>query len=72
VDLVRAEPREDSPAMIGPPIDCYVRSAPANLMPVLRRGDLWVEVSVPREGPPRPLRLGVMKDGKIVPLTEAR
>lgn len=30
--------------------------------------ELWVEVSVPASGPPRPLRLGVMKDGKLTPL----
>ena len=30
--------------------------------------ELWVEVSVPRKGPPRPLRLGVMKDGVLSPL----
>ncbi|UCE31296.1 MAG: hypothetical protein JSW68_14930 [Burkholderiales bacterium] len=30
---------------------------------------LWVEVTVPRAGPPRPIRLGVQKgDGPIVPL----
>ena len=30
--------------------------------------ELWVEVSVPKEGPPRPVRLGVKKDGVITPL----
>ncbi len=31
--------------------------------------ELWVEVTVPKEGPPRPIRLGVKKDeGPIVPL----
>jgi hypothetical protein len=30
--------------------------------------ELWVEVSVPRSGPPRPLRLGVKRDGKLAPL----
>lgn len=31
--------------------------------------ELWVEVTVPRKGPPRPIRLGVKKgDGPIVPL----
>ncbi|MBM3814917.1 MAG: hypothetical protein FJW20_25110 [Acidimicrobiia bacterium] len=29
---------------------------------------LWVELSVPEKGPPRPVRLGVMKDGKLTPL----
>ena len=30
--------------------------------------ELWVEVSVPRKGPPRPMRLGVRKDGVLTPL----
>jgi hypothetical protein len=29
---------------------------------------LWVEVTVPKEGPPRPIRLGVRKDGELTPL----
>lgn len=27
--------------------------------------ELWVEVTVPRHGPPRPIRLGVRKDGVL-------
>ena len=30
--------------------------------------ELWVEVTIPREGPPRPIRLGVKKDGVLKPL----
>jgi hypothetical protein len=30
--------------------------------------ELWVEVSVPRKGPPRPIRLGVKKGGVLTPL----
>ncbi|MGA2149282.1 MAG: hypothetical protein ABSH49_30455 [Bryobacteraceae bacterium] len=30
--------------------------------------ELWVEVSVPRRGPPRPIRLAVKKDGVLTPL----
>jgi hypothetical protein len=30
--------------------------------------ELWVEVSVPRHGPPRPIRLAVKKDGVLTPL----
>jgi len=30
---------------------------------------LWIEVTVPKKGPPRPIRLGVMKDGVLTPLT---
>lgn len=30
--------------------------------------ELWVEVSVPARGAPRPLRLGIKKDGVLTPL----
>jgi hypothetical protein len=30
--------------------------------------ELWVEVTVPRHGPPRPIRLGVKKNGSLTPL----
>ena len=30
--------------------------------------ELWVEVTIPKEGPPRPIRLGVKKDGELTPL----
>jgi hypothetical protein len=30
--------------------------------------ELWVEVTLPRRGPPRPIRLGVLKSGSLTPL----
>lgn len=39
--------------------------------PTLRRSgeELWLEVTVPKEGPPRPIRLGIKREGAaIVPL----
>jgi hypothetical protein len=30
--------------------------------------ELWIEVTVPKKGPPRPIRLGVKKDGVLTPL----
>jgi hypothetical protein len=36
----------------------------------LHRDDLWAEVTVPSLGVPRPIRLGVERDGKMVPLDE--
>jgi hypothetical protein len=30
--------------------------------------ELWAEVTIPQTGPPRPIRLGVMKDGRLTPL----
>jgi hypothetical protein len=31
--------------------------------------ELWAEVTIPRRGPPRPIRLGVWKDGTLTPLS---
>jgi len=30
--------------------------------------ELWVEVTVPRAGPPRPVRLGIKREGSLMPL----
>jgi hypothetical protein len=30
--------------------------------------ELWAEVTIPRKGPPRPIRLAVKKDGKLEPI----
>lgn len=30
--------------------------------------ELWAEVTLPRRGPPRPIRLGVKKNGVLTPL----
>jgi hypothetical protein len=38
---------------------------PANLRP---GEELWAEVSVPKSGPPRPIRLGIRRNGALTPL----
>jgi hypothetical protein len=39
------------------------------VVPALKPGEeTWVEVTVPAKGPPRPLRMGIKKDGVITPL----
>jgi hypothetical protein len=30
--------------------------------------ELWAEVTIPSKGPPRPIRLGLKKDGRLEPL----
>ena len=30
--------------------------------------EIWAEVTIPRQGPPRPIRLGVKRAGKLEPL----
>lgn len=34
----------------------------------VRPGELWVEVTLPPHGAPRPIRLGLMRDGAIQPI----
>jgi hypothetical protein len=36
----------------------------------VRRGapELWAEVTIPRQGPPRPIRLGIKRDSQIQPV----
>lgn len=31
--------------------------------------ELWIEATIPRKGPPRPIRLGVKKNGVLTPLS---
>jgi hypothetical protein len=38
-------------------------------LPTLRPGEeLWVEVTIPAKGPPRPIRVGVKRNGVITPV----
>jgi len=32
--------------------------------------ELWAEVTIPRRGPPRPIRLGVMRNGQLTPIDQ--
>jgi hypothetical protein len=70
-----AKPSEDSnvhvmftPPAISEPLAFFIPEHVPD--PSLRRPgeELWVEVTVPRRGPPRPIRLGVKKDGVLTPL----
>ena len=47
----------------------YFIADTAKGLPVLKKGEeLWVEVTVPPLGPPRPIQLGMSKDGAFAPL----
>ena len=38
-------------------------------IPNLKSGqEMWVEVTVPAKGPPRPIRIGIKRDGILAPL----
>jgi hypothetical protein len=39
-------------------------------IPVLQRGDeMWMELTLPKKGPPRPIRMALKRDGQFTPLS---
>ena len=66
---VRRPPAGSSAAaVLDQPVALFVPDDLPNLAELERRRDLWVEVTVPRRGLPRPIQLGEERDGKVVPL----
>ncbi|MGB7621454.1 MAG: hypothetical protein WBN92_03810 [Terriglobia bacterium] len=60
---------EDPPLVtLEDPIAFYIPEHALDPSRRLKGEELWVEVTVPRKGPPRPIQLGVKKDGVINPL----
>ena len=66
--LVRTADRAASPVNTSEPVAFFI---PEHIPDPSRRPageELWVEVTVPRSGPPRPIRLAVVKNGVFTPL----
>lgn len=64
----RKLPREAWAVRLQEPLACFI---PERVEDPSRRApgeELWVEVTLPRKGPLRPIRLAVKKDGKLQPL----
>ena len=55
-------------AQVDPPLAFFIPEHVSD--PSIRPAgeELWVEVTLPKQGPPRPIRLGVKKDGVLTPL----
>jgi hypothetical protein len=45
------------------PVDFFIGEHAASRIEIKNEQELWVEVTVPRRGPPRPIQLA-LKDGK--------
>jgi GDYXXLXY protein len=59
-------------AILWNPVDFYLPEKANSPLPLALDQQLWVEVTVPPTGPPRPLRLAIKtNDGKWQPLTLA-
>ncbi len=50
------------------PVDFYIPEHAANPTPVKAGQELWIEVTVPPKGPPRPIQLAMKQDGAWTPL----
>lgn len=50
------------------PVDFYIAEHAADPTPVRRGQELWVEVTVPPKGPPRPVQLALKDNGAWKPL----
>ncbi|MBI1752363.1 MAG: hypothetical protein HY014_07095 [Acidobacteria bacterium] len=65
----RALPKDQWVVRLREPLACFI---PEHVPDPSRRGpgeELWVEVTLPKKGPLRPIRLGVKKNGVLTPLT---
>ena len=56
------------PAVLDQPLAYFIPEHIPDPSVRLQGEELWVEVTLPRRGPPRPIRLGVKKDGVLTPL----
>ena len=50
------------------PVDFYIAEHAASPMPLKPGQELWIEVTLPPKGPPRPLQLALKQDGAWKPL----
>lgn len=50
------------------PVNFYIAEYSQSPLPVKQRDELWIEVTVPPKGPPRPLQLALKQGGAWKPL----
>ncbi len=53
---------------IDEPVDFYIAEHAADPTPLKTGQELWIEVTVPPQGPPRPIQLALKQDGAWKPL----
>jgi hypothetical protein len=54
--------------MLAEPVAYFISEHAADPTSLRPGEELWAEVSVPKSGPPRPIRLGVRRNGVLTPL----
>jgi hypothetical protein len=67
--MVTAGPGSSCDALrIVEPVDFYIAEHAASPLPVKPGQELWIEVTIPPKGPPRPIQLALKQDGGWKPL----
>jgi hypothetical protein len=66
IQIRRAAPCQDAILIEG--VDFYIPEAAKSPFPLASGQQLWVEVTVPPKGPPRPLHLAISSNGQWHPL----
>jgi hypothetical protein len=56
-------------ARLGKTVEYFIPDNAQSPFPLKPHEELWVEVSVPPMGPPRPIQLAIAKEGAFTPLT---
>jgi hypothetical protein len=67
--MVTAQPGSNCSEMrLESPVDFYIPEHAADPTPVKRGQELWIELTIPPKGPPRPLQLAMKDNGVWRPL----
>jgi hypothetical protein len=56
-------------AVLSDSVDYFIADTAKSPFPLAKGAQLWVEVTVPPMGPPRPIQLALSKDGAFTPLS---
>jgi len=54
--------------LIDEPLNFYLAQGEPSPLPIKPGQELWIEVTVPSQGPPRPLQLALKQDGAWKPM----
>jgi hypothetical protein len=68
VSLLACQVPNQKDVLLAQPVLFFLPEHAENPMNMARGGELWAEVTVPKKGPPRPIRLAVKKGNSFTPL----
>jgi hypothetical protein len=68
VSLMACQTPNQQEVLLAQPVLFFLPEHAENPMQTARGGELWAEVTVPKAGPPRPIRLAVKKGNSFTPL----